>query len=81
MGICDAAEQRLGLRPWNDRTRRIRCRASGLFGLGGANGLIAAYGGWPILLLGFGLFRFFDILKPLGIARLQNLSGGVGCSR
>ena len=49
------------------------------FGLGGTNGLIAYYGGWPILLLGFGLFRFFDILKPLGISRLQNLHGGVGC--
>lgn len=29
-------------------------------------------------LLGFGLFRFFDILKPLGIKRLQSLPGGLG---
>ncbi len=44
--------------------------------------------GWPaltaglppgsILLAGFGLFRFFDIAKPLGIARLQRLPGGWG---
>ena len=26
----------------------------------------------PLLLLGFFLFRFFDIFKPLGIHQLQN---------
>lgn len=31
------------------------------------------------LLIGFGLFRFFDIKKPLGISGLQSLEGGVGC--
>ena len=37
---------------------------------------------WLVLLLaGFGLFRFFDILKPLGINKLQSLPGGWGwCS-
>lgn len=33
---------------------------------------------WVVLLLGFGLFRFFDILKPLGIKRLQYLPEGMG---
>ncbi|GAB4270763.1 MAG TPA: phosphatidylglycerophosphatase A [Opitutae bacterium] len=33
---------------------------------------------WLIMLFGFGLFRIFDILKPLGIARLQSLKGGWG---
>ena len=33
---------------------------------------------WAILLAGFALFRFFDIVKPLGIARLQRLPGGWG---
>ncbi len=33
---------------------------------------------WGLLLAGFALFRFFDILKPLGIARLQALPGGWG---
>ena len=31
-----------------------------------------------ILACGFGLFRFFDILKPLGIGRLQSIPGGTG---
>lgn len=33
---------------------------------------------WRIFLLGFLLFRFFDILKPLGIRSLQNIKGGLG---
>ena len=31
-----------------------------------------------VLACGFALFRFFDILKPLGIGRLQSISGGTG---
>lgn len=37
--------------------------------------------GWPnavIFLAGFALFRFYDIVKPLGIARLQDWPGGWG---
>jgi len=33
---------------------------------------------WVVLLAGFALFRFFDILKPLGISKLQRLPGGWG---
>ena len=33
---------------------------------------------WIILLIGFAVFRFFDIVKPLGIKRLQHLPGGTG---
>ena len=33
---------------------------------------------WIYMLSGFALFRFFDILKPLGIRRLQHYPGGVG---
>ena len=35
---------------------------------------------WRIIQLfaGFLLFRFFDIAKPLGISRLQDLPGGLG---
>lgn len=31
-----------------------------------------------LILLAFGLFRLFDILKPLGINKLQDLPGGWG---
>ena len=42
--------------------------------------LVAAAGwpAWAIFLAGFGLFRFYDILKPLGINRLQDWPGGWG---
>ena len=33
---------------------------------------------WAIFLTGFALFRFFDIVKPLGIRRLQDLPDGWG---
>ena len=33
---------------------------------------------WKILLLGFLLFRFFDILKPFGIKKLQKYPRGIG---
>lgn len=33
---------------------------------------------WVLLLAGFLLFRLFDIVKPLGIKKLQDLPGGVG---
>ncbi|MDR2737559.1 MAG: phosphatidylglycerophosphatase A [Puniceicoccales bacterium] len=33
---------------------------------------------WAIPLLGFVLFRFFDVVKPLGIRKVQNLPGGIG---
>ena len=40
--------------------------------------LVGPLPAWAVLLAGFGLFRFFDILKPLGIYRLQRLPGGWG---
>lgn len=33
---------------------------------------------WAIFLTGFALFRLFDIIKPFGIKRLQDLPGGWG---
>ena len=33
---------------------------------------------WAIFLVGFGLFRLFDIWKPLGIRKLQDLPDGWG---
>ena len=36
------------------------------------------HGGWMVFLAGFALFRLFDIAKPLGISKLQDLPGGWG---
>jgi phosphatidylglycerophosphatase A len=33
---------------------------------------------FPIILVGFALHRFFDIVKPFGIRRLQSIGGGTG---
>ncbi|MDQ7031189.1 MAG: phosphatidylglycerophosphatase A [Desulfonauticus sp.] len=33
---------------------------------------------WMILVVGFVLFRFFDILKPWPINRLEKIAGGLG---
>lgn len=33
---------------------------------------------WAVLLAGFAVFRFYDIVKPLGIRRLQAWPGGWG---
>jgi phosphatidylglycerophosphatase A len=44
----------------------------------GWTSLVPAFPAWAVWLAGFGLFRLFDITKPLGIARLQHLPGGWG---
>jgi phosphatidylglycerophosphatase A len=33
---------------------------------------------WLVYVAAFALFRLFDITKPLGIAKLQDLAGGWG---
>jgi phosphatidylglycerophosphatase A len=40
--------------------------------------LLLAPAAWPALLIGFLLFRVLDILKPLGIRRLEALPAGWG---
>ena len=32
----------------------------------------------PYILFAFLLFRFFDIFKPLGIRKMEQLEGGIG---
>jgi phosphatidylglycerophosphatase A len=42
--------------------------------------LVGPWARWPIFVFvaGFFVFRFFDIVKPLGIRKLQDLPGGLG---
>ena len=80
IGICDAAEKHLQMRdPGMIVLDEFVAMPLVFFGMGGYQGLIHQNAGWPVLLLGFGLFRIFDILKPFGIKKLQNLPGGIGC--
>lgn len=44
----------------------------------GVDYLFASYPVWLILLVGFGIFRVFDIFKPFFIKKLQNYPGGLG---
>lgn len=81
VAICDAAEKRLQMRdPGMIVLDEVVAVPLVFIGMGGQSGLIAQHGGWPVLLVGFILFRIFDILKPVGISRLQNLPGGLGCA-
>jgi phosphatidylglycerophosphatase A len=78
--LCHEAERRLQMRdPGMIVLDEVVALPLVFLGMNGADGLIVAHGGWPLLLGGFLLFRFFDVLKPLGISRLQNLPGGLGC--
>ena len=80
VAFCDAAENRLQMRdPGMIVLDEFVAVPLVFFGMGGSDGLIAQHGGWPVLLAGFALFRLFDVLKPFGINRLQNLPGGLGC--
>lgn len=80
MAICDGAEKRLGMRdPGMIVLDEFVAVPLVFIGMNGPGGLLEAHGGWPVLIAGFALFRFFDILKPLGISKLQNLPGGIGC--
>lgn len=81
IGICDAAERRLGMRdPGMIILDEFVAMPLVFLGLQGANGLVYLHGGWPVLLAGFILFRIFDIAKPFGIKKLQDLPGGLGCA-
>lgn len=74
VGICDAAERALGER---DPGRIILDEfvAMNFSFLPFASQPYSLFG----VVVGFALFRFFDIKKPLGIAKLQDLEGGLGC--
>ncbi len=76
IGVCGEAEKRLKkVDPGEIILDEFVAMPICLLGLGGYMG---QSGSWIILLAAFGLFRFFDILKPLGIKKLQRYHGGFG---
>lgn len=76
VGICGEAEKRLKkVDPGEVIFDEIAAMPLCYFGLESYMGQSYT---WMILLAGFGLFRFFDILKPLGIKKLQRYYGGFG---
>ena len=80
VAFCDTAERRLQMRdPGMIILDELVAVPIVFLGMNGPQGLIIQNGGWPVLLAGFILFRIFDIFKPIGISRLQNLPGGLGC--
>ena len=80
MAICDAAEKCLQMRdPGMIILDEFVAVPLVFIGMNGHESLIDQHHGWPVLLAGFVLFRIFDIFKPLGISKLQNLRGGIGC--
>ena len=76
VAICGEAEFRLGRRDPGEVVLD-EFVALPLCFLGWSH-LIAGFPAWVVFLAGFGLFRLFDIVKPFGIRRLQDLPGGWG---
>ena len=76
VALCGEAEFRLGRR---DPPEVIldEMTAMPLVFLGWTT-LTGAWPPWAVFIAGFLLFRLFDITKPLGIRRLQDLPGGWG---
>ncbi|MGE9294512.1 phosphatidylglycerophosphatase A [Ruficoccus sp. ZRK36] len=77
-GICGEAEKRLYKRdPGEVILDEFAVMPICFIGLQGA---VVALGGWAwtLMLAAFALFRLFDIAKPFGISKLQDLPGGYG---
>jgi len=77
IALCGEAELRLGRKDPGE-VILDEFMAMPLCYLGWAHLLAGPLGTWSMLFAGFAIFRFFDILKPLGIAKLQDLPGGWG---
>lgn len=76
VGICGEAEVRLGKQ---DPGEVVLDEFVALpLCLLGWPTLTVGWPTWVVVATGFALFRFFDILKPLGISRLQALPAGWG---
>lgn len=77
VALCGDAARRIG-RPDPGEVILDEFIVMPLVFLGWRSGYLGGWPEWVALLAGFGLFRFYDILKPLGIARLQSWPGGWG---
>jgi phosphatidylglycerophosphatase A len=76
VGICGEAELRLGRK---DPSEVILDEVAAVpFCFLGWSSLHQALPGWVLFLLGFAVFRFFDINKPSFINKMQDLPGGWG---
>ena len=74
--VCGEAEQRLQMR---DPGRIVLDEFVAIpICFMGLQPLLRSDIGWLFLLAGFLLFRLFDVLKPIGIKKLQDYPGGVG---
>ncbi len=77
VGLCGEAAERMRRKDPGEIILD-ECAAMPLCFLGWQNLAAQGWPNWVIFFAGFGLFRFFDILKPLGISRLQAWPGGWG---
>lgn len=80
VGICGEAEFRLGKRdPGEIVLDEFVVMPLCFLGWPHVAGVLPAWAApWSVYLAGFALFRLFDITKPFGIAKLQDLEGGWG---
>ena len=77
VAICGEAEKRMG-RKDPGQVILDEFVVMPLVFLGWRAGALGGWPGWAVLLAGFALFRCYDILKPLGIRRLQSWPAGWG---
>ncbi len=76
IGICGAAEKRLGIK---DPGMIILDEFVAIPVCFIPFALLANNMNIGFVIIGFCLFRFFDIKKPFGIKKLQEYEGGLGC--
>jgi phosphatidylglycerophosphatase A len=74
--LCGEAEKRLAkVDPPEVNLDEFAVMPLVFFGL---RDVLVAGPAWAVYVLGFAVFRIFDVAKPLGIARMQRFVGGAG---
>jgi phosphatidylglycerophosphatase A len=74
-GVCGAHARRVGVK---DPRECVLDEVAGQWIALSALPIVGGFFHWLPLLLAFGLFRFFDIVKPWPISRAQRFDGGLG---